>query len=162
MNGFLKASGAIAVAYAVFSTSAVAGEVRKFMCLTYGSSFSEPLGDREKHGISANQNVCRFDSGPMAGSVVTGTAFWEWDGTNATLISGQGIERKADATTVYEQVSGKLSLIVADGKVTGLTGTIRGRYRAAFGAAASLAGTSYTITVKSIGPGQLEGEEIPD
>ena len=34
----------------------------------------------------------------MSGGVVTGSSIWEWDGTNAVLLSANSVERKPGAT----------------------------------------------------------------
>ena len=148
-----------AVAFAAFAPSAVAQQnTFTFTCQDVGISPPEPLGDREGHSISVGQFSCRIDSGPMSGGVGTGTVTWEWDKTNAVLLSGSAVLRKPGATEVEVYTGGKIALTMADGKVTGFTASGRGSYPMAIGGAASLAGKSFTWTAKSTGPGQFEGD----
>jgi hypothetical protein len=87
--------------------------------------------------------------------VLTGTTIYEWDRTNGVLLSGLGVTRKPGATTAYEHSGGKISLIIADGKVAGSTFSGRGRITMATGAAASLQGKTYSYSGKTTGPGQF-------
>jgi hypothetical protein len=119
-----------------------------------GEGPPEPIGDREGHGISVDEYGCRVESGPMSGGVSTGTIIWEWDGTNAVLLSEIGVIRKPGATFVYRGTEGKLALTMVDGKVTGATASLKGQPLLATGSAASLAGKPYTLTTKSTGPRQ--------
>lgn len=157
MHNLLKVSGiATAIAFAAFAPSAVAQEIMKYICQDIGGGPPEPLGDREGHSISVGPYSCRVDSGALSGGVSTGASIWEWDKTNAVLVSGNGVIRKPGATVVYQATEGKLALTMADGKVTGFTASGRGSYPMAIGSAASLAGKSFTWTAKSTGPGQFE------
>ena len=90
----------------------------------------------------------------MSGGVSTGTIIWEWDGTNAVLLSESGVIRKPGSSLVYRGTEGKLALTMADGKVTGFTASLKGQQQLATGSAASLAGKSYNLTSKSTGPSQ--------
>ncbi len=161
MRNLLKASGiAAAAAFAAFAPGAAAQEnTITLTCQNIGSSAPEPLGDREGHSISVGQFSCRVDSGPMSGGVYTGSAIWEWDKTNGVLVSGSGVVRKPGATEVEVYTEGKNALTMADGKVTGFTASGRGSYPVAIGGAASLAGKSFTWTVKSTGRGQFTAED---
>ena len=151
---------AAAIAFAAFAPSAVAQEnIVKNTCQDVGVGPPEPLGDREGHSISVARFSCRIESGPMGGGVLTGTVIWEWDKTNAVLVSGSAVDRKPGADVVEQITEGKLALTMADGKVTGFTASGRGSYPLATGSAASLAGKSYTWTVKSTGPGQFEADD---
>lgn len=147
-----------AIAFAAVAPSAVAQEnIIKNTCQDVGVSPSEPLGDREGHAISVVEYSCRVDSGPLSGGVMTGTAIWEWDKTNAVMLSNSGVIRKPGSTAVYVS-DGKNALTIADGKVTGFTASGRGSWPMAIGGAASLAGKSFTWTAKSTGPGQYDVE----
>jgi hypothetical protein len=121
----------------------------------------EPLGDRQGHAISVEADSCRVDSGPMSGGVLTGSAIWEWEGTNAVLLSANGVVRKPGATLVFQGTEGKLALTMTDGKVTGATGSGKGTNLMATGSAASLTGKPYSWMAKSTGPGQftIEGKQ---
>jgi hypothetical protein len=111
------------------------------------------LGDRDGHNISVSNVVCRVEGGPQDGGVLTGLTIYEWDKTNAVALSGAGVTRKPGGTSAYQNTETKLALTLADGKVSGFTGTGRGRYTMATGTAAALNGKTYTFTFKSA-PGQ--------
>jgi hypothetical protein len=148
-----------AIAFAAFAPSAVAQEnAFTLTCQNVGGGAPEPLEDREGHSILVNDYSCRADSGPLSGGVWTGRAIWEWDKTNAVLVSGNGVVRKPGAAVVYQETRGKLALTMTDGKVTGFIATGGGTWPMAIGSAASLAGKSYTWTSKPTGPGQFAVE----
>jgi len=148
------------IALAAAAPNAVAQENSlKYTCQDVGNFALEPLGDREGHAISVGQFSCRAVSGPMSGALLTGSIIWEWDKTNAVLVSGSGVVRKPGATAVYQDQEGKLALTMADGKVTGFIATGRVSYRVGAGEAAALAGKSFAFTAKSTGPGQYEIED---
>ena len=147
---------AAAIALAVVMPSAVAQEsTSTYTCQTVGTAPPEPLGDREGHAISVSQSSCRAESGPLAGGVYTGTVIWEWDKTNAVVVSGTNVIRKPGGTAVTQVTEGKMAQTVADGKVTGWTASGRSTTLLATGSAASLAGKSFIWTAKSTGPGQF-------
>ncbi len=127
----------------------------RLFCHAVGNSPPEPLGDREGHSISVGEITCRVEGGPGDGGVLTGTTIYEWDKTSGVLLSGVGVTRKPGATSAFQHTEGKIALVVADGKVTGSTGTGRGRYTMATGAAASFAGKTYSYSFRSAGPGQF-------
>jgi len=162
MHNLPRFSGAAAaaIAFAVFAPSALAQEnTTVWSCQDVGASQPEPLGDREGHSISVSHDSCRTDSGPLAGSVETGTSVWEWDGPEAVLLSGYGVVRKPGATLVSRITEGNLTLTMTDGKVTGWTGSGRGVTVLATGAWAPFAG-KYTWTGKSVGPASQFALEI--
>jgi hypothetical protein len=146
------------LAFASATPNAIAQETTfTFTCQEFGGgSPPEPLGDREGHAISVGNYSCRADSGPLAGGVLTGTGIWEWDKTNAKMISNGGVIRKPGASAGYQITDGKLALTITDGKVTGATGEGAGTYSVAVGDAASLNGKSFTWTTKSTGPGTFQ------
>jgi len=84
----------------------------------------------------------RTNSGPLSGGGETHTVIWEWDGTNAVMVSINGVVRKPGAIAVYQNSEGKIALTMADGKVADCVGT--GPLADGFGSAASLAGKSFT------------------
>ena len=143
-------------ALALTSTVALAqsGQTARLYCHAVGSSQPEPLGDREGHAISIGEIACRVEGGLADGGLLTGTIIYEWDKANGVLLSGIGVTRKPGATTSYQHTEGKITLIMSDGKVTGYTGSGRGRHTMATGAAASLNGKTYSFTFKTVGPGQ--------
>jgi hypothetical protein len=158
----LKACGiaaATVTALAVATPSAIADEnTYTFTCQGFGSGAHEPLGDREGHALSISDYSCYTDSGPFVGGDVSGTNIWEWDRTNAVLVTGQYISRKPGSIAVYAANEGKLSLTTTDGKVTGFTASGRGTLRLVTGSAASLAGKSVTWTAKTSEPGRFKVE----
>jgi len=124
----------------------------------HDSLLSDALADREGHSLLVGEYSCRADSGPLSGGVWTATDIWEFNGTNAVLVTGYGVIRKPGATAVYRDTEGRLALTMTDGKVTGLTASGRGHWRLATGGSASLAGKSYTFAAKSAGPGRFAVE----
>jgi len=146
--------------FSLLATSATAQSTLtiRLHCSSIGYSPAEPLGDREGHSISVGEVACRVEGGPNDGGVLTGTIVYEWDKTNATLLSGIGITRKPGSISAYQHSEGKASLVIKNGKVAGITGSGRGRYTIAAGGASSLAGRTYTYTYRSIGPGQTLAE----
>jgi hypothetical protein len=156
MHNSLRFNGSVAavLAFATFAPSAIAQEkTTAWTCQGVGSGQFEPLGDREGHALDVGQYSCRGDSGPQAGTVSTGNALWEWNGPKAILISNSGVARKPGATNAYMFTEGEQTLTMTDGKVTGCTGSGRGKNVVATGSLASMAGTSFTCTWKCVGPG---------
>ena len=148
------------VALSAAAPNAVAQEnTQTSTCQDVGVRSSEPLGDREGHMISAGAYSCRIDSGPMSGSIMTGSDVWEFDGPNAVMLSDSAVVRKLGAIVVYRGTEGKLALTMVDGKVTGWTAEGKGHLPLATGSAASAAGKSESWTAKSTGPGQFTIDE---
>ena len=156
MHYLLKASGtAVALAFGSFAPGAVAQEVTYTMtCQDIGPGTPEALGDREGHTIANYAASCHVNSSPMSDAIMTGADIWEWNGTNAVLLTRYGVTRKPGATTVYQNTGGTLALTVTDGKVTGWTASGKGTVVLATGSAALQAGKPYTWTGKPIGPGR--------
>lgn len=147
-----------AAALALASAGAVAqsGSTVKLHCFSVGNGApAEALGDREGHAVSEGQVTCRVEGGPMDGGIYTGTTIAEWDKGSAVVLSASGIARKPGAVVASQTTEGKQSLAMTDGKVTGMTGSGRGRYTLATGSAASLAGKTYSYTFSTTGPGQF-------
>jgi hypothetical protein len=146
----------VAAALAAAAPNAVAQEITfTSPCSIVGNAAPEPLGDREGHAIFIEQDICRFDSGPFAGGVMTASSTWEFDKTNAVLVSSSAIFRKPGAIAVGQLTEGKIALTITDGKVTGVTSWARGNWPIATGSAAPLSGRSFTATGKDAGPGQF-------
>jgi hypothetical protein len=91
---------------------------------------------------------------------MTGWSIWEWHGTVAALLSGNGVVRMRDATVVYQNTKGYRGLTVSQGKVTGWTEEGQGANLETTGTALSLGGRPYSWTAKSTGPWQytIEGK----
>ena len=134
---------------------AQSGATAKLYCHSVGASPPEALGDREGHAITVGEITCRVEGGATDGGVLTGTTIYEWDKGSATMLSGIGVTRKPGATTAYQHTEGKQSLVMTDGKVTGATGSGRGRYTMATGAAAVNNGKTYSYTFRTTAPGQF-------
>jgi len=152
--------GAAFVALACLWASGVAfaqaaGATSRLHCNVVGSGGPEPLGGKEGHAFSVGEIVCRVEGGATDGGLLQGYTVYEWDKMQASLLSGLGVIRKPGATTAYQHSEGKVSLIVADGKVAGANYTGRGRITLASGAAAPLLGKTYTYAGRTTGPGQL-------
>ena len=149
---------ALGVAGAVLTTSGAfsqSGQTARLFCQTVGGGAPETLGDREGHSVSVGEVACRVEGGPQDGGVMTGTTIYEWDKTNGVLLSGVGVTRKPGALVTHQHSEGKISLIIADGKVAGSTFSGRGRITMATGAASLLQGKTYSYAGKTTGPGQL-------
>jgi len=127
----------------------------KCVCQNIGAPPQEPLGDREGHAVSVTSYTCRVEGGPLDGGVLTGTTIYEWDKTNATGLSGNGVGRRAGATLVYQLGEFKNALTTADGKITGFLGSGQGTYKMATGSAASLAGKTFSYVVRPTGSSQF-------
>jgi len=146
----------VAVAFAAAAPSAVAQEIAfTSTCSIVGNAAPEPLGDREGHAIFVEEDICRFDSGPFAGGVMTATSTWEFDRTNAVLVSSSAVFRKPGSMAVGRLTEGKIALTITDGKVSAVTSWARGDWPITTGGAASLGGKSFTSTGKDTGPGQF-------
>jgi hypothetical protein len=136
------------------AASAQSGQTEQLHCNPVGYNPPQPLGDQKGHSISTAEFTCRVEGGPLDGGLVTGSGIWEWHKTNAVLLSGMGVTRKPGTTLAWKQLSGKMAMIISDGKVTGFQGSGRGRATLATGAAAERKGKAYDFTFKSVGPGQ--------
>lgn len=147
--------GVVAFALVSAGASGQAGPTARLHCQAVGGGAPEALGDREGHAIAAGTYSCRVEGGPGDGGIVTGTAIFEWDKGQAVLLSGMGINRKPGAVSAYQHLEGKQSLVMTDGKVSGFTGSGRGRYTLATGSMAAMAGKTYSFTFSSTGPGQF-------
>lgn len=150
-------SGLCAAALAMGSVGAAAqsGSTTRLHCHTVGSAAPEVLGDREGHAVSVSQHSCRVEGGLTDGGILTGITIAEWDKGHAVVLSATGITRKPGAVTAYQQTEGKSSLVMTDGKPSGMTGSGRGRYTLATGSAAALAGKTYSYTFSMTGPNQF-------
>lgn len=154
MKLILQSIAVAASALICTSVAAQSGETTKLFCHAVGSGAAEPLGDREGHSITVQQNTCRVEGGLSNGAILTGTTIYEWDKTNGVLLSGFGVTRKPGATSAYQNTEGRIALTMTEGKVTGTTGSGKGRWTMATGAAATMKGKTYSYTFKSTGPGQ--------
>jgi hypothetical protein len=142
-----------------FASIAAAEEPKaKWTCQDVGPlSTNESIGDRDNHSISVSTYSCRIDSGPWAGAIATGQAIWEHDGAKHVLLSNQGVVRKPGSFAVFNSPTGELSLIMTDGKVTGMTASGTGTTLFASGGWKKL--VNETWTAKGTGPGQFTLEE---
>jgi hypothetical protein len=133
---------------------AQSGSTEHFQCNAVGYNPSQPLGDQKDHSVSVSEFTCRVEGGPLDGGIVTGSSIWEWHKSNAALLSGMGVTRKPGTTLAWKQLSGKMTLIMSEGKVTGFEGSGQGRATLATGEAADRKNKTYSYTFKSAAHGQ--------
>jgi hypothetical protein len=156
---FLRDACGIATAAIAFIAAAPSAGAQEntiaFTCTIVGVGPAEPLGDRDGHAISEALYSCLATSGPLSGGVWTETIVWEWSKNNGVLISSAGIVRKPGVIAAVQLTEQKLDRIVTGGKVTGAVGAGHGTFPIAVGPAASLAGKSFTYSVKTTGPNQF-------
>lgn len=165
MSHSIKAiCGAVALALAMTAGTALAQAPikHKAFCVTVGTSPQEPVGDRAGHALQVSNYSCRTEGGPMEGGVMTGTNIFEWDGGKAVILSGGGVVRKPGSMLSYRVTEGSITLIMTDGKVSGLTGSGKGIVNLASGVVAALNGKTYSYTVQPLAPGQFALETIYD
>jgi len=94
----------------------------------------------------------------MDGALLTGDSISEWDKNEGSSLSGNAVMRKPGGFAVYQDVEGKFTLTVTDGKITGATGSGSVHYLIATGSAAPLAGKTVTYTTKTTGPYEWEAD----
>ena len=124
-------------------------------CYSAGSNAVEPVGDRPGHAFETGEYTCNVVGGPMDGAVETGTYVWEWDKTAIAALVNTGIDRKPGSMAVFQDSEGKATAIMSDGKITGFTGSGRGKILSSAGAAANWSGRSYSYTFQSTGFNQF-------
>jgi len=118
-------------------------------CQLAGSNEPEPVGDRPGHAIQTGEFTCNNVGGGMDGSVTTATYVWEWDKTNVVELVTAGIVRMPGGFQVWERTESTIAVTMADGKVTGVSGTGRGRVLAAGGTLATTGGKTFSYSWKS-------------
>ena len=136
--------------------------VLRATCQGVGIAPQEPVGDREGHTYSVSQYSCQNQGGPFDGAIMTGSTIWESDKGAAVALSGSGVVRKPGMSAIFVVTEAKNTLTMADGKVTGFSGTARGVYKVAAGTASGLAGKSFSSTFRSTGNGQFVIETTVD
>lgn len=134
----------------------------KATCQNVGVGAQEPLGDREGHTLSVASYSCTSVGGALDGTVSAGTNIWEVDKGAGVAVTGNGVIRKPGMVVVYVVTEGSYALTMADGKVTGFSGTAKGVYKLATGSASSLSGKAYTAKFRSIERGQFVIETTLD
>lgn len=159
MNSIPKVTGIFAlIALTASGASSGANEgASKYSCQSFGGGAPEALGDDLL--ISTDQYTCHVDSGPMSGGVLTGTTMWKWNGPEATMVSGEGIARKAGAAWVFVQTEGKIVVTMINGKAVGFGASGKGRIAAGTGTVAAMAGKTTKWTVTPTGLRQFTVEE---
>jgi len=131
-------------------------------CQGIGVSSPEPLGDREGHALSVAPFSCVIQGGVLDGSVTSGTNVWELDKGAGVGVTGNGVIRKPGMLVLYVVTDGSYALTMAEGKVTGFSGTAKGFYKLATGSASSLSGKAYTAKFRNIERGQFVIETTVD
>jgi len=127
----------------------------KSTCQPVGVATQEPLGDRDGHVLSVAPYSCVSQGGVLDGAVMSGTNIWELDKGAGLTVTGNGVVRKPGTLVLYTVTEGSYTLTMADGKVTGFSGIAKGVYKLTSGAAAHLAGKSFTARFRSIERGQF-------
>lgn len=122
------------------------------VCNTHGPNWVEPVGDRDGHAVLVSEGNCVIQGGLLDGTVQTQQTIWEYDKGVGTMLSSHGVSRKPGAMAVFVNASGTQTLQMTDGRVTGWTATGKGKTPMASGAAASLAGKTYSWTARATGP----------
>ena len=150
--GFLLIGSSIGLGTSVYAQSEVS---YMLTCYSAGSNAVEPVGDRPGHAFETGDYTCNVVGGPMDGAVETGTYVWEWDKTAISALVNTGIDRKPGGMVVYQDSEGKATAILSDGKVTGFTGSGRGKILSSAGVAANWSGRSYSYTFQSTGFNQF-------
>lgn len=157
MRNFSKTCAIVsAFAFMAGAATALAEDVARNKCQAIGPKGFQKLSDRPDHGFDIVTASCRVATGPMDGGVITAQYFWEWDKNVGTLIYGGGVVRKGDAILVYQYTEGTITLNMTDGKITGDASGGKGRWPIATGAAASLAGKTFTWASKATPTGDYE------
>ena len=130
----------------------------KFTCQAIGANTSEPVGDRDGHKISVGPYTCHAEGGFVDGANVTGVNTWEWDKGSAALLAGDGAFRKAGGAAVLQFTEGKESLVMTDGKVSGVAATAKAVFKHASGSMAPYAGKTVMLKWHSVPGGQVIGD----
>ena len=157
MRSLSKICGIVAaVAFMAGAPSVRAEDVARNKCQPIGPNGFQKLSDHPDHGLDIVTASCRVATGPIDGGAITAQYFWEWDKNVATLIYGGGVVRKGDAILVYQYTAGTITLDMTDGKITGHASSGKGRWAIATGAAASLAGKTFTWKSESTPTGDYE------
>jgi hypothetical protein len=149
----------------LFALSAgVSGQqiVFKGNCMTIGVSPPEQLTGAQGQSVSVGNYTCQMVGGPLDGGIVTGTSIWHYEKGVGKGMSGAGVTRRPDAQAVWDQSEATMNLHVAEGRVTGYSGTGKGQFKLATGAASALNGRLYKFNFRSTGPGSFEVETIVD
>lgn len=159
---FVAAVGAATTMLTPVPKAVAQENIDTYSCQYVGASATEPLGDREGHGLSTRTFTCLVTAGPLTGGVATAETIWEMDKPGGTLLAGAGVIRKPGATTVWQFTDGKSESMMSDGKVVGAIATGHARFVMAVGSAASLSGKTFTWTSKTTAPGQFSVEAKRD
>lgn len=134
----------------------------KHTCMSVGSNLPEPLGDREGHGIQVTDASCISEGDSMDGAVMTSRTIWEFDKGAWNILSGDGVTRMRGVASAYRTTAGSLTFVMKDGKPVGWTATGKGVFTLATGAAAALAGKTFTWTANATGPRRYTMESKVD
>ncbi len=155
-------AGVVALAAVASSLAFAQGgaATSKMTCSNFGANPLEPLA--EGRALQVVSLSCRVESGPLAEGVLSGSQIYEFQGANGTFLSGDGVIRSPRGMLVYRNSEGTIALKMADGKVVGATSAGKGVYKGAYGAAASLAGKSYSYRSTTTGMNQFVIEVTDD
>jgi hypothetical protein len=132
------------------AAAGVAAAQSKSVCNTFQSN-SDAFGDRDGHSVSVSEYACTVTGGLLDGGVTKGIGYWDVSGGTFAMLSGNGVVRKPGALAVFQQLEGKLNLVMKDGKPVGWNGAGRARYVAASGSMSPLHGKAFRWQAASTG-----------
>jgi hypothetical protein len=124
----------------------------KFTCQNIGRPSIEQFGAEAGQSLQEVSFSCSVSDGLLKGGAMTATFLWLIQGTDRTLLSGQGAVRSPDGILVFQHQEGKFKIEMKDGKPSGWSASGRGRYVAASGAAAAVNGKTYRSKASPTGP----------
>jgi hypothetical protein len=130
----------------------------KSSCVNTTPFVVERSGAQAGPGIAERPYACVVSGGPLDGGALTGVNVWDVRGADWTLASGISVSRRADGYVVTQATEGKLTMQMKDGKVLGWSAAGGGRYTAAGGVAAPLAGKRFTWKASPTGPSSFTTE----
>ncbi len=160
MNRFVRVPLlSAAVVFTVAAAGAAAQPVTmKLTCQNIGPPAIEPFDTQPGHTLRESPYACSVGGGPLDGGSITARNWWEAKGQEWTLLSGGGVLRRPDGFVLYQQLEGKLQVQIKDGKMVGYAANGRGRYLAASGPAAQLAGKEYVWKVSPTGATSFQAD----
>jgi hypothetical protein len=128
-------------------------------CRVTGTSAVDHLG-RDGQTAELTHFTCHITGGLLNGFVATGTNVLEPQKGGARLVGSIVVAQKAGSTVVYEVSEGTRRFKKNKGRVVGWESTGKGTFKTATGAAAALAGRSFSSFVRSGGPGAFSIEVV--
>ena len=158
MNGIMSFALVSTVVIGFAAEAAGQAVTMKLTCQNLGPPAVESFGAQPGHAIRETPYSCLVSGGPLDGGVITAKNWWEMKGTEWTLLTGSGAIRRPEGFAVYQNMEGKLTVQMKDGKPSGYTASGHGRYLAASGPAVQLTGKNYNWTVTGTGPTSFQAD----